>query len=313
MALESVKNLEFNTLNMYIEFEMIVDTDFGLLRFIAENFADERMFYIDTLNEDDNLIKGMLYERESYNPLVVPAIDESNMEKLNSLYDQFMDRYRKEILLDSVPTDICTLANNLIISDSNTFVSILCKDEMEEKIVNALLPEHRKDKDWDIIFYDPEDSNGIDIELCDALCIKYSKNLFRYNNIEGKTLYIADLLCNFDIAMWDNDRTKFPNLDSIIYIENNDVKFIEMYSYDPSYSVNGTFDYEESDEEEIVYNDDGSIHYDFEEESGVSHNDVELLKEWLTPEELAHVISTQKVEKNGPVTDVLSLPGFDNE
>ena len=65
MALESVKNLEFNTLNMYIEFEMIVDTDFGLLRFIAENFADERMFYIDTLNEDDNLIKGMLYERES--------------------------------------------------------------------------------------------------------------------------------------------------------------------------------------------------------------------------------------------------------
>ena len=91
--MSDIKILDFEEHEIvYVEFNMLVDTDYGLIKFIADNFADESMFYTDVLFMDEHLLKGMLMERTNYNPLTVPAIDEDNITLLNTLYDNISSK-----------------------------------------------------------------------------------------------------------------------------------------------------------------------------------------------------------------------------
>ena len=55
-----IKQLNPISTTVYIEFDMIVDVDVGLLRYIGLEFADDRMFYTEIFDNEDNVIKGLL-------------------------------------------------------------------------------------------------------------------------------------------------------------------------------------------------------------------------------------------------------------
>ena len=49
------------TNNVLIEFDMIVDTEFGLLRLIRDEYANENFFFKTVLNYNNNLNESLLF------------------------------------------------------------------------------------------------------------------------------------------------------------------------------------------------------------------------------------------------------------
>ena len=51
--MQIVKQLNPINTTIYIEFDMIIDVDFGLLRYVGLEFADDRIFYTEIFENDD--------------------------------------------------------------------------------------------------------------------------------------------------------------------------------------------------------------------------------------------------------------------
>ena len=52
-------------------FNVIFDTDFGLIRLIRDEYADDKVFDLDVLNLPDDELKEVLVKRTHVNPLIV--------------------------------------------------------------------------------------------------------------------------------------------------------------------------------------------------------------------------------------------------
>ena len=90
-------NLSGRVLNTLIDFNLLVDTDIGLIRFIRNNFQDDRVFKLDIVNKSDRYILSLLYSRENWNPLSIIST-EDNIKDIDKLYKSFFDEYKQDIL-----------------------------------------------------------------------------------------------------------------------------------------------------------------------------------------------------------------------
>ena len=64
-------NLNGRVLNAVIDFDFIVNTELGLVRFIRDNFQDDRVFDLDVLNKSDREILSLLCSRKNPNALSI--------------------------------------------------------------------------------------------------------------------------------------------------------------------------------------------------------------------------------------------------
>ena len=98
MAMDKTgNNLNGRVLTAIIDFDLVVNTELGLIRFIRENFQDERAFNLKTLNRSDREILSLLFSRKNDNPLSIISTDE-NLGDIGNLYKSFMDNYKQEII-----------------------------------------------------------------------------------------------------------------------------------------------------------------------------------------------------------------------
>lgn len=111
-------NLNGRVLNPVIDFDFIVNTDLGLIRFIRENFQDDRAFNLSILNKSDREILSLLYSRKYQNPLSVISSDD-NIDDIDPLYKSFFDNYKEDIIKRS------TSEKSII-----GFVSLMCSSGM---------------------------------------------------------------------------------------------------------------------------------------------------------------------------------------
>ena len=63
--------MEGKKLSALIDYDFIVNTEFGLIRFIREFYQDEDVFDLNVLNKSDREILSLLYSRTHYNPLSI--------------------------------------------------------------------------------------------------------------------------------------------------------------------------------------------------------------------------------------------------
>ena len=94
-------NLGGRILSTLIDFNFLVDTDIGLIRFIREKFQDDRVFKLDILNKSDRYILSLLYSRLNWNPLSIIST-EDNLSDIDELYKSFFNTYKKDILYRSL-------------------------------------------------------------------------------------------------------------------------------------------------------------------------------------------------------------------
>lgn len=131
-------NLNGKVLSALIDFELIVDMDIGLIKFIRNNFQDNRAFKLDILNKSDRYILSLLYSRINWNPLSIISTEE-NLPDIDELYKSFFDTYKQEILKESITyRSINEFVEMIFEAGINFGVNpiLYVKDEFEENEVN---------------------------------------------------------------------------------------------------------------------------------------------------------------------------------
>ena len=101
-----------------IPFDLVVDTDFGLIKLIQEEYRAD-IFDKTVLDSDDESIKRYLVKRTTPNPLSILTSDKS----IDEFYAQFIDREYETIFDRSVMTGIGEFCINLLVfSDFELYI-----------------------------------------------------------------------------------------------------------------------------------------------------------------------------------------------
>ena len=183
------------TANSVIDFDFIVNTDIGLLRFIRENFRDDRAFKIDILDKSDRELLSLLSTRENSNPLSIVSTEE-NMKDIDGLYKSFFDNYRKRIIYKSISDSaIIRFVNMMLISGtaSGSRCSIIVHNKDEQEFISKHFKISTSDKLLNI-----DDSSTMKMfEIADPFYIKDYTFFTSINYFpEGKNLYFHKYLYN---------------------------------------------------------------------------------------------------------------------
>lgn len=132
-------NLNGRVLTAIIDFDLVVNTELGLIRFIRENFQDERAFNLKTLNRSDREILSLLFSRKNDNPLSIISSDE-NLGDIDNLYKSFMDTYKQEIIDHSnSDSTIYKFSQYAVNSSANFGVNVFfgVNDNIEESSLSS--------------------------------------------------------------------------------------------------------------------------------------------------------------------------------
>ena len=128
-------NLSGRILSTLIDFNFLVDTDIGLIRFIREKFQDNRVFKLDILNKSDRYILSLLYSRLNWNPLSIISTEE-NLPDIDELYKSFFDTYKKDIIHRSLTYKNINLFISMMFANCNNLginPVIFVNDKLEEE------------------------------------------------------------------------------------------------------------------------------------------------------------------------------------
>ena len=204
-------NLNGRTMSALIDFNFIIDTDIGLIRFIRKNFNDERAFIPEIINKSDREILSLLYCLKNWNPLSIITTEE-NKDNIDKLYDSFFRDYKKEIIHLSVSKNsILEFTTTMLIAGSSSGFStkIFINDKIEKEFVSRHINRP--------LFLSIEDKKTI--MTMDPFYVK-DYRFFLNNNIEvsGKNIYLLGYDYNIDY---------YKNTDSKL-TRNNSTKTIQL-------------------------------------------------------------------------------------
>lgn len=201
------RNLNGRVVTSVIDFDLIVNTDIGLIKFIQGNFQDDKVFDLDKLNRSDRTILSLLYSRNNPNPLSV--ITNPNMlNEIDSLYKSFFESYKQEII-----------DNAIIFSDIFNFVSLAISSRTDVGI-NAIIAVNDSIEEEEIYkhFNRPVFLNKSDklILSREVFYINDYRFFDRYNKnkIVHKKIYITPLQYSLDYI--DKDETRFATQNQFI-------------------------------------------------------------------------------------------------
>ena len=202
---------------LLIDFNCYVDTEFGLLSLIKDNYMDDNVFDRELLNQDSNKIILSLINRKKSNPLSIIANKQVSDEDLDDYYKEFMDQEYDKILELSVITELKSLIE-LSKTEPAIHVTILCKDQREIDIL----------KDDDTL----ENAEFI-LDKLENDYSKYSSFYFKYinENIDKfiyryKTYYFSKYMINFD----DKYDLKESNIVNKIIYSGGSIEILDLYN-----------------------------------------------------------------------------------
>ena len=234
-----------------VEADMLVDTEFGLIRLIRDKYANEDFFFKDILNLDSKLLKGVLMERTMFNPLQVAFKDESLTDYMDAFYTQFMEQEYEEILKRSCLTNIVNLVKMGIDTEGIVKFCILCKNKMQKDFMTHVMSDCLPSL-FSIVI---DDKDTFDVSPYSAIFVKDIRNLVRYANLHGKVIYLANMMYNLDQKIYEERHLLAIREEYVIYITVDEFKFITLYPYDNSYSINRNFEQEKEEYNELEHED----------------------------------------------------------
>lgn len=211
----------YELLKLLIPFDLLVDTDMGILKFIQFNYQGNSNYYpgiMSMVEHDHNIfLFDVLKNRPFPNPLSAIVKEEKMIiinpdEMLNNLISSG-DTY-KEILKYSTSTSLLELVGKSLFLQDAVRYDVICRNKMEEE---ELLNRYRRMFDKEIIPLNiiiEEDYSKINLSEYGNLYIKYLDDLEKYNKeqIEGKNIFIINYRFN---VVNENDVSNKDSLDIV--------------------------------------------------------------------------------------------------
>lgn len=210
-----------------IPFDLIVDTDYGLIQLIKEKYFDRSVFN-GVIEAEIKQIIYFLYSRKNINPLSEFVLEEIDKDTMDSLYKEFIEKEYVSILKRSITTDFYNLVKLFNSSDGAITPIILCKNELEESYVNKLSRIQEIKPPLNVLI---GDYNDIDISPYDPIYFKYYTDTLKVlDKLNGKNLYIANYEFNFQYTKEEN-RILLADI-SVLLLDHNIAKVIDIYKID---------------------------------------------------------------------------------
>lgn len=210
--------------NILVDFNMIVDTDLGLINLIKKEYNNTD-FIIDYLYSMKNqVIIEQLLNRKDKNPLSI-IIKEEYKDSIDNLYKEFIETEYDNILKQSPTTDIMGLIKTYL-NTGAVHVDIICKNKSEEQIINNFNISRLK-----VIV---EETSKIDIVNYDSIFIKDYSSILNYKGVVAKNIFIGNYRYNLD----DDNRTPLNDI-SLLVAKTNLVSIIDMYESNKYIKVKG--------------------------------------------------------------------------
>lgn len=199
-------------LNIISSFDMIFDTDYGIIKTIVDKYNNPKFTNDEYLKKIsfNGLIKDICNQEEK-DPLKLAFKNEVNYKDLyNTLYETEME----SIVYNSTPTNILRMFQTYI-NYEMADITIICENELQKSRVKDL------EIDCKIIGTD------FDIEKYDCLYIRDYHDLDnRYKNIKHKNIYIAN--CRYNMEEIQNG-ILIPNKEIATYSLDNEINLIKLY------------------------------------------------------------------------------------
>lgn len=215
--------MEPNNLSVAIPFNMVYDIDFGVVRYIRDNYKDADIYNIGVLNMEDIFLKDLLRLRQEYNPVLLCLNDSENYSYADYIYENIISNHYSEVLEKSVKTaisDFISFLDNT--TDGQITITIICRNNLEKEFIINDFEEYKNGKSYII-------NAKCNANMYDPIFVKSLKDLPNYyNNIGCNNIYLARY--GFNIQ-YDEDGQELPKIDGseIIFNENKCI-FIDIYN-----------------------------------------------------------------------------------
>lgn len=191
-----------------IPFDLVIDTDVGLLQTIQKKYHNTDVFYESLLDAPLRYQMYLLYRRPRINPLTVIAKDRDNVELMNDYYDQFLKEEYVDILKNSIITRMFIVIMEGIYSGL-ICPTICCNSSLEK---NYLLKRDKEVFSKCDIITDKTFRSLIDDQK-DPIYIKNIDDLIPLiEKIKGKNIYIPRYRFNYE----DTEKTKLKEAPFIL-------------------------------------------------------------------------------------------------
>lgn len=204
-----------------IMFDTIVDTDIGLLYLIYNEYLDGTVFNKELWEKPIDEILNIIYYRKTKNPLIPFSIID-DIQELDSLYDDFINKRYIDILWKSVTTEMYNLVK-LFLETSEIVVYIGYRNELEKEIIDSD-PVLSKVTSININSLSKEDLYK---NFKQYYC-KYIEDLLLFDddNCAGKTIYLSTIRSNFNE---NNDDLRETNYLQNIVKRMNQISLFDLY------------------------------------------------------------------------------------
>lgn len=211
-----------------IPFNLIIDTDVGVLQLINDKYHDINTFYHSLLIADIQYQITLLYQRKDINPLTVIAINKEDIDTLDKYYSEFMIKEYEYILNHSYATNLYYFLLKLN-NRGEIYPTIWCKNDIEKDTLINL--DSRINKCYIVV------CDTIEELIDDSIDVVFIKNIMDSISIipyiEGKNLYIPNARYNYE----DNDKTKLLKEPDILLSGKVQINSFQLYGNDTLISM----------------------------------------------------------------------------
>lgn len=167
------------------EFETVVDVDLSVVMYIIDNMDNSDYIDLNLLKHATTLngIENRLLFRENINPLSI-IIKKEYQDSIDDIYNEIMEYHKQEIIDKALPTDLLSFCNlgSTITGVVNNHVN--CKDKIEEAYIHKMTER--------VI----TKLNQFDVTSYNTLYAKSVDNLFNYQNLANKKIFILNARYN---------------------------------------------------------------------------------------------------------------------
>lgn len=202
-----------------IHFNSLVDSDYGLIELIKEEYLDPTIFDINFFNKPKIEIIKSLYNRSKDNPLSVCS--SLSDEDLDDLYNQFMNQRYYDILDKSATTEIANLIE-FYDSVGDIKSTILCNDEIQVKII----------KETNYLRYDKiiccEKGHYKSNNIFNCAYFKKIEDIDTINDFNITTYYLSTFGPNLTA---DKDDVKESDIIDLIAKKRYNIHLIDLYKF----------------------------------------------------------------------------------